>query len=169
MPSRPRERSSQNKDETQTALEQRKLRLETEMLEFRHELEKKKLELEIEELADARRRSDRSAKLTVATAVTSAVTTALIAALTGYITWTVAQFTDRQRSAESYASLLKDLGSATNVPARAGAVVGLTRFAASGDTDRSQQTVTILVTQLSEETDPRVLRTLRSRPERGRN
>ena len=109
MPSRHRGKGSQNKDETQTALEQRKLRLETEILEFRHELEKQKLELEIEELGNARRRSDRSAKLTLATAVMSAVTTALIAALTGYMTWTAAQFTDRQRSAENYTSLLKDL------------------------------------------------------------
>jgi hypothetical protein len=56
---------------------------------------------------------------------------------------------------------MQELGS-MNVPARAGAVVGLSQYARSADLAVSEHTTTLLVTQLATESDPRVLRVLLS-------
>jgi hypothetical protein len=124
----------------------------------RHELEEEKLTAEIRELQEAPRRAWRALLLSVGTAASAAITTLIVALVGGYITLQVQHFADRQKNAEIYANLLQNLGS-TNVPARAGAVVGLTKFAIE-DPDRSAQTITILVTQLGFEEDTRVLRVL---------
>jgi hypothetical protein len=140
-------------------LETRKLSLETAILEFRRDLEEEKLRREIDELRQSPRRARRTAILTAVTAALSAVTTLVVAAVSAFITLQVQQFGDRQHATDLYAKLLQDLGS-PNVPARAGAVVGLSPFAVGSDPDRSAQTITILVTQLTTETDPKVLRIL---------
>jgi hypothetical protein len=140
------------------SLEQQKLLLETSILQFRSKLEEEKLACEIRELQEAPRRARRTMLLSVATAALTAITTLIVASVGGYITLQVQRFADRQKSAETYGNLLENLGS-TNVPARAGAVVGLVKFAVE-DNDRSTQTITILVTQLAFEEDTRVLRVL---------
>src|SRR4249920_2662742 len=58
-------------------------------------------------------------------------------------------------ASDTYQRLLQDLGS-NSAFARAGAVVGITPFAFEDQADRGAQTITILVTQLTVETDFRV-------------
>ncbi|MFT4510225.1 hypothetical protein [Caballeronia sp. 15711] len=139
-------------------LELKKLNLETAILEFREQLEKEKLIEEIAALRGAPRRERRASRLSLTSAILSVITTLTVAAATTFISWQVQKLTDRQKQADTYASLLKDLGS-ENVPARAGAVVGLTNFALQDD-ERSKQTVVILVTQLTIEHDKRVIEPL---------
>lgn len=139
-------------------LEHRKLVLETGILESKSRLEQEKLTLEIGELQEAPKRARRTMFLSAAAAVLASITTLVVAVAGAYITWQLQGLANRQKEADVYATLLQNLGSA-NVPARAGAVVGLTHFATE-DPDRSRQTITILVTQLTSETDSRVLRIL---------
>jgi hypothetical protein len=136
----------------------RKIKLEIENLVERRSLEKKKLEQEISELEAAPRRARRTFFVSAFSAGLSALTAFIVAIASGYITLLVNQYTNQQHDADVYTKLLAGLGS-SNVPARAGAVVGLTRFARS-DPDRGTQTITILVTQLTDEKDSRVLRIL---------
>lgn len=142
----------------EAALARRKLELEIANLESRQALDAQKLALEIGELQAAPARARRTAILGVTTAFLTALTTLTVAGLGGYITWQVQQQADHQRKADSYATLLTNLGS-TNVVSRAGAVVGLTPYAVP-DSEQSAQTITILVTQLAQESDPTVLRVL---------
>ena len=143
---------------SERALERHKLQLETEILESRISMEQEKLALEIQELREAPKRTRHTMQLSAAAAVLASITTIVVAVASGYITWQVQSFANRQKESDTYALLLQNLGS-TNAPARAGAVVGLTRFAIE-DRERSRQTVTILITQLTSESDSRVLRLL---------
>jgi len=139
-------------------LAREKLQLETQILRFRSKLEEEKLRTEIRELHDAPRRTRRTTLLSVGTTALTAATTLMVALVGGFITLQVQGFADRQKRSEEYSNLLTNLGS-SNVSTRAGAVVGLVRSAVE-DRDRSNQTITILVTQLGSEEDARVLQIL---------
>jgi uncharacterized protein YjbI with pentapeptide repeats len=114
-------------------------------------LEAVKLDLEIRELRGSVLRSWMS--------IFVALATPLAIAGLGYFISQAAQGVENQRhDADIYARLVQDLGSG-NAPARAGAVVGLVKFARS-DPARSAQTTILLVTQLTMESDSRVLRVM---------
>jgi hypothetical protein len=154
MPTRTGDRTKASK-----SLSQEETPSDTEELERQKLLlETQKLTHEISELGDAPRRARRTLLVSAGTAGLTAMTTLIVALVGAYITFQVQRITDREKNAESYASLMTRLGS-PNIPARAGAVVGLTKFAVD-DTDRSAQTITILATQLAAEEDARVLRLL---------
>ncbi|AET88026.1 hypothetical protein BYI23_A001880 [Burkholderia sp. YI23] len=132
--------------------------LEIEILESRKALEKEKLEQEVEQLRSAPGKDKKTIRLGIATALLSSLTALSVAAGTAFVTWQVQNIVDQQKSFETYAALLHDLGS-DSAPARAGGVIGLTRFAQK-DKERAEQTIAILVTQLSSERDTRVIRVL---------
>jgi hypothetical protein len=154
-PAQDGERSSQKDASNKEALEEEKLLLETEILRFKKRLERRKFVEEIKDLKNKPSREKRTARIALTAAVLSAITSLVVAGATVFIALRVQEITDRQKLSDAYASLLRDLGS-TNVSARAGAVIGLTNFAIN-DKDKSKQTVTILVTQLTSEKDSRVL------------
>lgn len=118
-------------------------------------LERRKLKEEIKDLTNKPSSEKRTARISLTAALLSAITPLVVAGATILITVQVQHLTNLQKKSDAFASLMKDLGS-KNVSARAGAVIGLTKVAVT-DEDRSKQTVTILVTQLTSETDSRVL------------
>jgi hypothetical protein len=141
------------------------------------DLELEKLHYEIMELRQSPVRARRSDRLAVLNLIATTLTTIAVATLGGIITGYTFYAGERQHqedqealvgqnSNDVFEKLVVDLGS-SNAAARAGAVVGLERFAkrrnASKKTmseDRSRQTITILTMQLLKEQDQTVIRVL---------
>ncbi|WP_233890113.1 pentapeptide repeat-containing protein [Paraburkholderia flagellata] len=138
-------------EEQKLELEGQKLKLEVEAGTERRELEKQKLELEIAAL--------RRGHWTIATGICSIIMSLVVAGVTGYVSFQIGKFGERQHDSDSIAKLLQDLGS-PSVATRAASVVGLRKYVMADDAVSSAQVATLLVTQLTSEEDQRVQREL---------
>jgi Pentapeptide repeats (8 copies) len=118
-------------------------------------LELKKLQLEVDELADGPRRASTLTRLTMATAVIGSMTTLAIAGGGWWIGASLQANTNSQHEADVYSQLLQRFES-PSAAVRLGSVIGLGAYIKPGS-ERSEQTIALLLERLGTEDDPDVL------------